>query len=37
MYALDVPSLGLPATAGGPEVTQAMWGHTLAQGARSSA
>lgn len=32
VYALDVASLGLPATAGGPEVTQAMQGHILAQG-----
>lgn len=32
VYALDVPSLGLPAAAGGVEVMQAMQGHILAQG-----
>lgn len=32
VYALDVPSLGLSGTFGGPEVTRAMRGHVLAQG-----
>jgi Raf kinase inhibitor-like YbhB/YbcL family protein len=32
VYALDVPSLGLSGTFGGPEVTRAMEGHVLAKG-----
>jgi Raf kinase inhibitor-like YbhB/YbcL family protein len=32
VYALDVPTLGLSGTFGGPEVTRATQGHVLAQG-----
>lgn len=32
VYALDVPTLGLSGTFGGPEVTRAMEGHVLAKG-----